>query len=60
LAAPPAFKKLARTLGFHLDGILAYCRHRVPLGVVEAINGNPRAIIRRGRSDRDCSTSSLS
>jgi transposase len=49
----PAFKKLARTLTSHLDGILAYCRHKVPLGVVEAINGNIRAMIRRGRGYRD-------
>lgn len=49
----PAFQKLARTLVFHLDGILAYCRHRVPFGVVEAINGNLRALIRRGRGYRD-------
>jgi transposase len=45
----PAFKKLARTLVVHLDGILAYCKHKVPFGVVEAINGNLRALIRRGR-----------
>lgn len=49
----PAFKKLARTLYDHLEGILAYCRHRVPFGVVEAINGNLRALIRRGRGYRD-------
>jgi transposase len=49
----PAFKKLARTLETHLDGILAYCRHKVPFGVVEAINGNLRAVIRRGRGYRD-------
>lgn len=49
----PAFKKLARTLQAHLDGILAYCQHKVPFGVVEAINGNLRAIIRRGRGYRD-------
>jgi len=49
----PAFKKLARTLYDHLDGILAYCRHKVPFGVVEAINANLRAIIRRGRGYRD-------
>ena len=24
----------------HLDGILNYCRTKVPLGVVEAVNGN--------------------
>ena len=49
----PAFKKLARTLTSHLDGILAYCRHKVPFGVVEAINANIRAMIRRGRGYRD-------
>jgi transposase len=49
----PAFKKLARTLKKYLDGILAYCRHKVPFGVVEAINGNLRALIRRGRGYRD-------
>jgi len=49
----PAFKKLARTLFDHFHGILAYCRHKVPFGVVEAINGNLRAIIRRGRGYRD-------
>src|SRR6266568_2769183 len=49
----PAFKKLARTLYDHIDGILSYCRHRVPFGVVEAINGNLRALIRRGRGYRD-------
>ncbi len=49
----PAFKKLARTLYDHLEGILAYCRHKVPFGVVEAINANLRALIRRGRGYRD-------
>jgi transposase len=49
----PAFKKLARTLYDHFDGILNYCRHKVPFGVVEAINGNLRALIRRGRGYQD-------
>ncbi len=49
----PAFKKLAGTLTRHLEGILAYCHHKIPFGVVEAINGNIRAIIRRGRGYRD-------
>jgi len=49
----PAFKKLARTLYDHLEGILAYCKHKVPFGVVEAINGNLRALIRRGRGYQD-------
>ena len=33
----------------HLDGILNYCRTKVPLGVVEAVNGNIKALLRRGR-----------
>jgi len=49
----PAFKKLAGTLARHLEGILSYCRHKVPFGVVEAINANLRAMIRRGRGYRD-------
>src|SRR5271165_6928155 len=33
----------------HLGGILNYCRTKVPLGVVEAVNGNIKALLRRGR-----------
>ena len=33
----------------HLDGILNYCRTKVRFGVVEAINGNIKALFRRGR-----------
>ena len=33
----------------HLDGILAYYHEKVPFGVVEVINGNLRAMLRRGR-----------
>jgi transposase len=43
------FEKLAATLLDHLDGILNYCRTKVPLGVVEAVNGNIKGILRRGR-----------
>lgn len=43
------FEKLARMLLDHLDGILNYCRTRVPLGVVEAVNGNIKSLVRRGR-----------
>jgi transposase len=43
------FQKLAEMLLDHLDGILNYCRTKVPLGVVEAVNGNVKALIRRGR-----------
>lgn len=43
------FEKLARTLLDHLDGILNYCRTKVPMGVVEAVNGNIKSLLRRGR-----------
>jgi transposase len=37
----PAFKKLKRTLADHIEGILAYCKHKVPFGVVEANQRQP-------------------
>jgi len=43
------FQKLARMLLEHLEGILNYCRAKVPMGVVEAINGNLKTLLRRGR-----------
>jgi transposase len=43
------FRKLANMLIDHLDGILNYCRVKVRFGVVEAINGNIRMLINRGR-----------
>jgi transposase len=43
------FEKLAQTLLDHLDGILNYCRIKVPMGVVEAVNGNIKSLLRRGR-----------
>jgi transposase len=46
-------EKLARMLLDHLEGILNYCRIKVPLGVVEAVNGNIQALLRRGRGYRD-------
>ena len=45
----PAFHKLAAMLVDHLDGILNHCRTPVRFGVVEAINGNIKALLRRGR-----------
>jgi transposase len=45
----PSFQKFAETLLKHLDGILNYCRTKVRFGVVEAINGNIRMLINRGR-----------
>lgn len=44
-----AFEKLADMLVKHLEGILNYCRTKVRFGVVEAINGNIRMLINRGR-----------
>jgi len=47
------FEKLADMLVKHLDGILNYCRIKVPMGVVEAVNGNIKALLRRGRGYRN-------
>ncbi len=46
-------EKLADMLVKHLDGILNYCQTKVPLGVVEAVNGNIKALLRRGRGYRN-------
>ena len=43
------FQKLAELLLNHLEGILNFCRAKVRFGVVEAINGNIKALLRRGR-----------
>ena len=45
-----------RWLPDHLDGILNYCRTKVPLGVVEAVNVNIRSLLRRGRAYKTCAT----
>jgi len=37
----------------HLEGILNYCRTKLPMGVMEAVNGNVKALLRRGRGYRD-------
>jgi transposase len=46
-------EKLANMLLNHLEGILNYCRTKIPMGVVEAVNGNIKALLRRGRGYRD-------
>lgn len=46
-------EKLARMLLDHLEGLLNYCRIKVPMGVVEAVNANIKALLRRGRGYRD-------
>lgn len=43
------FEKLSAMLLKHLDGIANYCRTKVRFGVVEAVNGNIRLLINRGR-----------
>ncbi len=45
----PAFEKLAIMLVDHIDGILNHCHVKVRFGVVEAINGNIKTLVRRGR-----------
>lgn len=45
----PAFQKFAKLLVTHMDGLLNYYKVRVRFGVVEAINGNLRMLLRRGR-----------
>jgi transposase len=45
----PAFDKLALMLADHVDGILNHCRVKVRFGVVEAVNGNIKTLLRRGR-----------
>jgi transposase len=47
------FQKLAEMLLRHQEGLLNYCQVKVRFGVVEAINGNIRLLIRRGRGYRD-------
>jgi len=37
----------------HLEGLTNYCRIRVPFGIVEAVNGNIKALLRRGRGYKD-------
>jgi transposase len=43
------FEKLAQMLLDHLEGILNYCRTKVSMGIVEAVNGNIKSLLRRGR-----------
>ena len=47
------FQKLAEMLLRHLEGILNYCRVKVRFGIVEAVNGNIKALLRRGRGYKD-------
>jgi transposase len=47
------FEKLAATVLKHIDGIANYCETKVRFGVVEAVNGNIRMLINRGRGYRN-------
>ena len=49
------FQKLAQMLLDHLGGILNYCRTKVRFGMVEAINGNIKILLRRGRGYKNLS-----
>ena len=46
-------QKFARMVEKHLDGILAYCDNKVPLGFIEAANAKARNVIRRAYGYRD-------
>ena len=46
-------EKLARKLLNHLGGILNYCRTKVAMGLMEAVNGNIKACCGVGRGYRD-------
>jgi transposase len=48
-----AMEKLGKMLLNHLKGILNYCKTKIPMGVVEAVNGNIKALLQRGRGYRD-------
>lgn len=47
------FKKLARTLKSHWDGILAYYPHRITSAAIESINGIIQTARRRARGFRN-------
>jgi len=44
-----AFEKLAQMLMDHHEGLINYYKYPVRFGVVEALNGNIRLLLRRGR-----------
>lgn len=49
----PEMERLGEFLFKHLEGIAAYCDHRVRFGVVESINTTIKAVLRRARGMRD-------
>jgi hypothetical protein len=46
-------ERLGAFLFRHVEGIAAYCDHRLRFGVVEAINTTIKAVLRRARGMRD-------
>ena len=46
-------ERLGDILLTHIDGIAAYCDHRVRFGVVESVNATIKGGIRRARGMRD-------
>jgi transposase len=49
----PEMERLGDFLFRHVEGIAAYCDHRVRFGVVESINTTIKAVLRRARGMRD-------
>jgi transposase len=49
----PEMERLGAFLVDHLEGIAAYCFHRVRFGVVESLNTTIKAVIRRARGMHD-------
>lgn len=47
------YERFVRMVDRHLDGILAYCDHKLPLGFIEATNLKAKNIIRRAYGYRD-------
>lgn len=48
----PEMERLGHLLVDHLEGIAAYCIHRVRFGLVESLNTTIKAVIRRARGMR--------
>lgn len=48
-----SYQRFVRMIDKHLDGILAYCDHKLPLGFVESTNLKAKNIIRRAYGYRD-------
>ena len=48
-----SYQRFVRMVDKHLDGILSYCDHKLPLGFVESTNLKAKNIIRRAYGYRD-------